>query len=209
MPNSVDLVSFNGSLIAASDARIDGLSNAALYGKGIFTTIAIVDGATVFWEKHWRRLNDNAARIGIGLTGESDLLSSIDQLIRRKHLTQGRARVTVFDETRGVLWSSDASQNSAYLVAIAGPRELDPVFRLGVSPFTLNSRSPIAGIKSCNYLEPTIALQEARRAGFNEVVRLNEFAEIASAAMSNSLRRISGSDVWPEQRANLLSRTLM
>jgi branched-subunit amino acid aminotransferase/4-amino-4-deoxychorismate lyase len=31
-------------------------SNAFLYGKGVFTTVAIFGGKPFLWEKHWRRL---------------------------------------------------------------------------------------------------------------------------------------------------------
>ena len=42
-----------------------------LYGKGIFTTIAISQGKPLLWEKHWRRLMDNASKLAI------DLLSTL------------------------------------------------------------------------------------------------------------------------------------
>src|SRR5205085_8323098 len=57
--------------------------------------------------------------------------------------------------------------------------------RLALSPHRLNSTSPLAGIKSCNYLENLFTLEEARARGFHEAVRLNERGEVASGCMSN------------------------
>ena len=37
-----------------------------LYGSGVFTTIRIINGEPWLWEKHWRRLMNDAAKIGIG-----------------------------------------------------------------------------------------------------------------------------------------------
>ena len=57
-------VFFNQQLISNSDSKISAVSSAALYGKGVFTTVAIKDKKAFLWEKHWRRLNDNAEKIG-------------------------------------------------------------------------------------------------------------------------------------------------
>jgi branched-subunit amino acid aminotransferase/4-amino-4-deoxychorismate lyase len=43
----------------------------------------------------------------------------------------------------------------------------------------------LTGVKSCNYLENILALEEAKKRGFDEVVRINEKNEIVSAAMAN------------------------
>jgi 4-amino-4-deoxychorismate lyase len=56
---------------------------------------------------------------------------------------------------------------------------------LTVSPYRINSTSPIANTKSCNYLEKIIALEEAKNLGFDEAICLNEKDEISSAIMAN------------------------
>ena len=64
-------------------------------------------------------------------------------------------------------------------------REVPDKLRLTVSPFLVNSTSPLAGIKSCNYLENILALEEAKKRGFDEAVRLNERGEIVAACLAN------------------------
>jgi branched-subunit amino acid aminotransferase/4-amino-4-deoxychorismate lyase len=58
-------------------------------------------------------------------------------------------------------------------------------FRLTISPHHVNSASPLAGVKSCNYLEKQVALDEAKARGFDEAVQLNERGQIASVCMAN------------------------
>jgi branched-subunit amino acid aminotransferase/4-amino-4-deoxychorismate lyase len=58
-------------------------------------------------------------------------------------------------------------------------------FKLTISPYPVNSLSPLAGVKSCNYLEQILVIDEAKGLGFDEGVRLNERGEIASATMAN------------------------
>ena len=71
------------------------LSSAALYGKGIFTTVAIADGVPFLWEKHWGRLSADATKIGIELSRHSGEATrrALAKEIANSGLTDGRARV--------------------------------------------------------------------------------------------------------------------
>lgn len=64
-------------------------------------------------------------------------------------------------------------------------REIKSELLLSLSPFSINSKSPLVNIKSCNYLENLLALEEAKQRGFDETIRLNEKGEIVSASMAN------------------------
>ena len=56
---------------------------------------------------------------------------------------------------------------------------------LPVSPYRINSPSPLVGIKIVNYLEHIFSLEEARARDFDEAVMLNERGEVVAAAMAN------------------------
>jgi 4-amino-4-deoxychorismate lyase len=56
---------------------------------------------------------------------------------------------------------------------------------LAVSPYRFNTFSPLAGIKSLNYLDQVLAWEEAQEREFDEAVMLNERGEIVSATMAN------------------------
>ena len=58
-------------------------------------------------------------------------------------------------------------------------------FRTVVSSIRRNSQSPLSGLKSVNYLESILARQEARVAGVDEALCLNEKGLLAEASMSN------------------------
>jgi branched-subunit amino acid aminotransferase/4-amino-4-deoxychorismate lyase len=204
---SENFVSLNDATMLAEAAGLSALSNAALYGKGIFTTIAVADGRAVFPEKHRRRLEDNSARIGIELPDTTDLFNSLDQIIQTNKLSRGRARVTVFDESAASLWSTNQRVRSSVLITTAEPRAHSAVFRIDLSPYAVNSRSPLAGIKTCNYLEQTLARDAARLKGFDEAIRLNERGEISSAAMANIFWVKNGAIFTPALEAGCLAGT--
>lgn len=162
-------------------------SSASLYGKGFFTTIAINEGVPLLWEKHWRRLSHDALRLKIDLsehTEESSLKTLLEKLTAGG-LGDGRARLTFYDNTPNAIWP-DGPCGGIVLEVITGERRSVPEeFRLTVSKYAVNTRSPLVGVKSCNYLAETMALDEAKGRGFHEAVRLNERGRITGGCMSN------------------------
>ncbi|HEV7699078.1 MAG TPA: aminotransferase class IV [Pyrinomonadaceae bacterium] len=164
-------------------------SLAHLYGCGVFTTIRIIGGEQWLWEKHWRRLQDSAAKLGIDTAAHSEYMvrrgldESIPDLDRLK---AQKARITISDERSSWLWSDaqvPVPTNVSFLVSPLNT--VQRPFRLGVSPHSINSTSPIAGMKTCNYLEQIMALDEAKARGVSEAIRLNERGRITSACTAN------------------------
>jgi branched-chain amino acid aminotransferase len=180
-------VSFNFHILPAEKTLIFAVSSAALYGKGVFTSLGIYNSKPFLWEKHWRRLRENAAQIGIDLGdfNEKTVRNALCELVLLNNLKMGRARLTFFDEAAGKIWNLGSNHKTSLLITTADFQKTSDEFRLTVSPFPVNSKSPLAGIKSCNYLENLLAFEEAKKGGFDESVRLNEKGEIASASMAN------------------------
>jgi 4-amino-4-deoxychorismate lyase len=180
-------ISFNRQILPAGNAFLSAVSAAALYGKGVFTTVAIHDSITFLWEKHWRRLSENARKIGINLADypEDATKNSLLEIIEKNNLARGRARLTFYDESASSAWQINPKSKTNLLIQAADFRETKNNLSLTVSPFRVNSTSPLVGVKSCNYLENILALEDARAKKFDEAVRLNERGEIVSACLAN------------------------
>lgn len=202
-------VYFNEGIYATADAHVDAVSPAALYGRGIFTTIAIRDGQPFLWERHWVRLQDNASRIGLDISGfrEGRAADALAGLIERNAVVAGLARITFFDERKGSLWPADTVQKTSLLITTRDPRQVPQNLKLTVSPYCINTASPLAGVKSCNYLENLLGLEEARERGFDEAVRLNERGEIAGACMANVFWERDGTLYTPSLASGCLAGT--
>lgn len=160
-----------------------------LYGAGVFSTVAIASGQPVLWEKHWKRLASNAEKLGIEISEFSSdaVLDRVMNEVRANRLELGRARITFHDERPAELWRSkdDLKGGTTLSIIVGETRPLPGKLRLSYSPFPINSRSALAGIKSCNYLEPQLSLNEARIRGFHEAIRLNENRIVTGACMAN------------------------
>lgn len=177
----------NNSVVQPETSLISLTAAAALYGKGIFTTVAIRNGAPFLWEKHWRRLGANSAKLGIDISGynEERTKNGLVELIAANEVADGRARITFFDESPSSVWSSEEEIKTIMLITTADLRPLSEKFTLTHSPYHVNTTSPLASIKSCNYLENLMAVGESKTRDFDEAIRLNERGEIASACMAN------------------------
>lgn len=158
-------------------------------GRGIFTTIAIRDGKPFLWEKHWSRLVHAAERLSIDLSEfpEAAIRDTLMLRLGADAIQNGRAKLTFTDERPSSLWpSSQKPASNTSLTIVTGPiRELPTEFRVGISPFPVNSRSPLAGLKTTNYLEPTLCFEAAKAAGFDEAIRVNEQGQVTGACFAN------------------------
>jgi branched-subunit amino acid aminotransferase/4-amino-4-deoxychorismate lyase len=204
-----DLVFLNDAIVPLKKAGIAAVSSAALYGKGVFTTIAIHDAKPFLLGKHWERLQSDAARVGIHIweyPAES-VAGALAGLIEKNSVKNGRARVTFFDERGGGVWETDAECETSLLITTGDTRPVPEKLKLTLSPYILNSRSPLAGVKSCSYLENLLALDEAKGRGFDEAIRLNDRGLIASGCMANIFWRKDGQLYTPGLTSGCLAGT--
>ncbi len=203
------LVSFNHRIISAENSFLSAASSAALYGKGVFTTVAIYNAKPFLWEKHWRRLTENAGKVGIDLSvfSEYAIEKLLAEIIAENNFTNGRARLTFFDESASRIWQAKPQNKTSFLIQTADFRLITEDFRLTFSPFAVNSKSPLAGVKSCNYLENILAVEDAKTRGFDEAIRLNERGEIVSVSMANIFWIKNGEIFTPALETGCLAGT--
>ncbi|HEV2837013.1 MAG TPA: aminotransferase class IV [Pyrinomonadaceae bacterium] len=177
-------------MVEATKARVAPVSSAMLYGRGVFTTLAIYDTNPFLWSKHWQRLTAHADKLDIDHTGcnEKNVGEALKKLIAVNQVKDGRARVILLARTGRDLWKSKmpGGKKTDLLIMTGDPPKPPPNgYSLAVSPYRTNTLSPLTGIKTLNYLSNILAWEEAQSRDFDEAVVLNERGEIASATTSN------------------------
>jgi branched-subunit amino acid aminotransferase/4-amino-4-deoxychorismate lyase len=177
-------------MLEATKARVAPVSSAMLYGRGVFTTVAIYNARPFLWADHWRRLKDHAGRLDIDSTGlnEDNVGEAIRKLVAVNQVKRGRARVILLARSGRDVWKTKkASSLKTDLLIMTGEPQKIPLagMSLAVSPYRLNTLSPLVGIRSLNYLEQVLSWEEAQARDFDEAVMLNERGEIVSATMAN------------------------
>lgn len=202
-------ISFNRQILFAENAFLSATSAAALYGRGIFTTVAMHDSTAFMWEKHWRRLVANAHQVGINLNDfpEEATKNLLFEVVEKNNLTRGRARLTFYDDSPSSVWQNNPKAKTNLLIQTADFRETKNNLSLTVSPFRVNSTSPLVGVKSCNYLENILALEDAKAKNYDEAIRLNERGEVVSACLANVFWKKNGAIYTPSLATGCLRGT--
>lgn len=178
----MSLAYWNGRLVPATDVRIDPGDAGFLVGDGLFETLRVDAGQASDVEAHLDRLLEALPRVEIELPeSREDLLAAVTAVAAAAPPI-ARLRITV---TRGVLTAPTR-------LILATPYEppSPEVYRQGASVILLeepwiDSRSPLAGLKSLSYQTNRLALRRAEQAGAFEALLLNERGRLVEGSRSN------------------------
>jgi branched-subunit amino acid aminotransferase/4-amino-4-deoxychorismate lyase len=204
---------YNHRLMEAARARAALVTPAALYGRGVFTTLAVHGGRPFLWNEHWLRLKEHAGRVGLDLSELSaeNVGEPLRQLIEVNRVEEGRARVTLLATAEHGIWKvrgPDAERKTDLLIMTGDAAAAsEDGLALTVSPYRISTMSALAGVKSVNYLEHILAWEEARGRDFDEAVALNERGEVVSATLANIFWVTHGTIHTPALATGALSGT--
>jgi branched-chain amino acid aminotransferase len=176
----------NDTLLPIDKVRLSPGQAGLLCGWGIFTTIRISGGEAFAYERHWRRLEKDAALIRLPLIcSASKVREHLHEVIRANEVVEGCARIYFVYNQIG-FWRGDEPQSAVDLIIYSAPlpQYHEPV-RLGVRDHGRHAASPLAGVKSISWLPNVWAVAEAQKDGFDEVVLLNERGEVAECTAAN------------------------
>lgn len=203
-----ELVYLNGSLVARDDARIAVLDYGFLYGFGLFETMRAYGGHVFRLDRHLDRLLHSAERLGIVVEGDA-LERAVTETIRANGLSDARIRLTV-SIGEGWVVPDPTTCGEPTVLVVAGNYQpfSEEVYQKGfsavVSSIRRNSQSPLSGMKTLNFLESMLARQEARTAGADEALLLNEVGLLTEASMSNVFLVGNGSLKTPGLESGVL-----
>ena len=177
-------------MVEATKARVAPVSSAMLYGRGVFTTLAIYNSQPFLWSKHWQRLTAHAKKLDVDFTGctEKNVGDALRKLISVNQVKDGRARVIMLARTGRDFWRAKipGTKKTDLLIMTGEPHHVSQNgLSLAVSPYRVNTFSPLSGVKSLNYLDHVLSWEEAQSRDFDEAVVLNERGEIVSATTAN------------------------
>jgi branched-chain amino acid aminotransferase len=176
----------NDALLPIEKVRLSPGQAGLICGWGLFTTVRIVRGEAFAYERHWRRLEKDAAtvRLPMPYTGPR-VRVHLQEVIRANKVSEGCARIYLVHNQAG-FWRSDEPMPQADLIIYTAPLPAyrEPV-RLSLREHGRHAASALAGVKSISWLQNVWAVAEAQKEGFDEVVLLNERGEVAECTAAN------------------------
>ncbi len=176
----------NNKLMPIEEARFSPGQAGLLNGWGLFTTLHIFDGVPFAFERHWRRLEKDAARTHCPFPFEAEKVRGyLAEVIRANHVKEGCARIYAIYNQVGH-WRSDESFPivDLFLCSTDLPAYRQPA-RLNLREHGRHAASPLAGVKVTSWLNNVWNYYEAQKSGFDEVVLLNERGEVAECTAAN------------------------
>ena len=176
----------NDRLVPIEKIRLSPGQAGLLSGWGIFTTLRIFDGEAFAYERHWRRLQKDAARTRMPFPFDATKVrTQLGELLRANQVREGTARIYVLYNRIGFWQSDEPLPEVDLLMYTAGlPAYREPA-RLALREHGRHAASPLAGTKMTSWLVNVWSLGEAQQQGFDEVVLLNERGEVAECTAAN------------------------
>ena len=184
-----NIIFLNGSLLPRSQASISILDYGFLYGYGLFETMRAYGGQVFRLERHLERLSHSTEMLGFDIAGV-DLRSAVTDVIQTNNLSDARIRVTVSIGEGGMVPDPARCNEPTVLVMAELYQPYPPAiyhkgFKAITSTVRRNSQSPLSQIKSSCYLENLLARQQAKAAGADEAILLNDKDFLTEASTSN------------------------
>ena len=187
-----DFIWYNGHWLSGRQAALNARDRIRL-GDGVFDTMLSVGGQAIYAEHHFKRLKDACVTMGIAFTmGQHSFNGVVADLIRRNKATDARYAVNTLVTrgagARGLMPADDVTPSVILMITKApAPEDFPPVHAIIAQTVRRNEGSPLSRIKSCNYGDNILALNEAKQRGANEAILLNNAGYVTCASAGNLL----------------------
>lgn len=175
------VIFLNGKFISPRQARLSVLSPGFLYGWGLFETMRSYNDKIVYFDEHLRRLEDSARLIEMELNYSLIKLKPvIKQAVKLSNFKDAYVRLTLCKADSGIDTLVIARKYQPYPEA-----KYKQGLKAAISPFRQNEDSPLARIKTTNYLLYRLSYLQAQDKNLDESIILNSRGIVSEASRSN------------------------
>ena len=176
----------NDRLVPIEQVRLSPGQGGLLSGWGLFTTVRVFQGEAFAYERHWKRLEKDAGRTRVPFPFDpAQVRRHLSELLRANQVVEGTARIYMIYNRVGAWQSDEPMQQVDLILLTAGLPPHPEQARLSIAAHGRHAASPLAGVKVTSWLNNVWHLAEAQKAGWTEVVLLNERGEVAECTTAN------------------------
>ena len=194
-----EIVYLNGQLVPRSQARLSPFDHGFLYGYGLFETMRAYNGYIYRLDHHLTRLRRSAQSLGLAnnitttlniVQGKQSLETACLETLEANQLKDARLRLTVSAGEGNMTPDPGTCSSPTVLVTAQNlvplpPEKYESGFKATLSSLRRNSQSPLSRLKSTCYMENILARMQARAAGCDEAILLNEQGYLAEGSATN------------------------
>jgi branched-chain amino acid aminotransferase len=167
-----------------------------LSGWGVFTTLRVSDGVLFAWERHWARIQRDAAAFHVPLPADPDALHrKLLELVEANDARNSTLRLVIV-RNGGGMWANPKPARPSDVIALtADSKEWGEGVKLAYQAEGRHAACQFAGTKILSWAMNLTWLENAQLRGFDEVILLNERGEVAECTSAN-IFAAQGNQVW-------------
>lgn len=198
-------VLYNNRIVAADEAIFNPGQIGLLCGWGVFSTLKIHQGVPFALERHWARLTRDAELIHVELPVDIETVRhGFDKLLTRNQAPEATARICIF-RSRGGRWEgASPAPVSDWVILTDDLAPWPGSVALQVRENGRHAASPFVGAKTLSWSTNLTMYEDATKAGFGEVILLNERGEVTECTSANIFAVIDRVTYTPPLSSGLL-----
>ena len=210
-------ISVDGRITRPEEAVVPALDRGFLYGDSVYEVIWWHEGVLIQRNEHLERLRRSAAHLYMEITASDEsLLAAVDATIEASGVTNDEdayVRLMVTRGTGNLALAVEPEERHCIVIVVALANRPDETrWERGLSMIVgARRRNPRLALdpqaKTGNYLNNVLALHEARLAGADDAIMLNEAGEVTEATTANVYLIREGRLYTPALSAGILRGT--
>ena len=174
-------------------------------GWGVFSTLRVQDGVLFAWERHWVRMSEDAAKLGVPFPASPEwMLERLFSLLEANAVRSGTLRIAVVRNHGGTFEGPGIDRPFDLFAFTAGLADWGLSARLAVKANARHAACEFAGAKVTSWAFNLAWYEEAHRLGFDEFLLLNEHGEVCECTSANVFAVFDGEVLTPPLGAGCL-----
>ena len=186
----------NDRIREASEPALSPGQVGLLSGWGVFTTLRLTQGVLFAFERHWARIQRDAAAFHVPIPQDPEKVRrKLLELAEANQARNATLRLAILRNT-GSMWAGPPTGRDSDLIALtANSKEWGESVKLGWVKNARHAACPFAGTKILSWAMNLTWVESAQARGLDEVILLNERGEVAECTSANVFVA-QGNQVW-------------
>jgi branched-chain amino acid aminotransferase len=186
----------NDEILDAHQNSLSAGQVGLLNGWGVFSTIRVQEGVLFAFERHWERMQRDAARMHVPFPADRDAVRArLSRLIKANSAWNATLRMVVVRNRGGLFEGPDLVRDFELIAFTANINAWGNSVRLAIKPHGRHAQNEFAGTKILSWAQNLTWYEEAHQRGLDELILLNEHGEVCECTSAN-LFIARGSEVF-------------
>ena len=187
------LLLHNGQILDVHEKSLSAGQVGLVNGWGVFSTLRVAGGVLFAFERHWERMQRDAAKVHVPFPSDpAELKSQLLRLVEANSAWDSTLRVMVVRNRGGMFEGPDQERDFDVLAFTKDLYPWDSQVRLSMKPHGRHAQSEFSGCKILSWSHNLTWYEGARQRGFDEVVLLNERGEVSECTSANIFAATGG-----------------